>query len=95
MAKTYIQNGISQVLLSAEDKEGAKVAGLDNGNVVGIVLDNVVGPRAGRAGLPGELHPEGAVETVAWGGGSGGAQNVDGGVSCLAGVVHLDSSIVL
>lgn len=35
--KTYIKDGLLWVLVAAEDKEGAKVVGLDKGKVASVV----------------------------------------------------------
>lgn len=35
--KTYIKDGLLWVLVAAEDKEGAKVVGLDKGKVASVI----------------------------------------------------------
>lgn len=83
------------MLLAGEDEQGGEVVGLDEGEVAGVVLDDVVGAGAVGGTLAGEPDLEGTRGSVLSAHRGSGSEDVEGAGTGLAGVVYADGAVVL
>lgn len=83
------------MLLAAQNEERGEVVGLYDGELSGVILDDIVRSRAVRWALIGKLDPEDTRSAILGTGRSSSAENIDWTISSLAGVVDLDATVVL